>query len=93
MTQHVTVNVHRPRLQRIWRNDDGLMFITLGNGTLHGEVTVFATDEQWNAVIAGVENFRSAEHSELSCDDCSYIAVDVSDLYEHITKNHAAAVK
>lgn len=68
--QSVTVNVHNPRVQGITRymGDASLqtqMHITLGNDEYHGTVTLFMTDNEWNALVAEVEEFRCSERQNV----------------------------
>lgn len=91
--QHVTVNVHCPRVTDIARYDTGMMAISLGNGELHGTVTLFADDDMWASVVAAVNKFQLTDASGgRICPECNFIGNDEAQTTEHVFANHPDAV-
>lgn len=59
-TQHVTVNVHNPIVQQVQRFDDTVA-VELGNGRLHGSVTLFVNEKSWQAMRDAIDAFFAEE--------------------------------
>lgn len=93
----INVNVHNPKVQAdelgVYRNkSQGNLVISLETQRGAGQVILFLTDEQWDAITARVDAFRESEQrvctvcgdTEKWCDQGPYESdlADVSALYE-----------
>lgn len=89
--QTLTVNLHRPRVQRIRRQDSGMLEIVLGNDEYNAQVTVmFHEDTCWHELQSAVNGFLTAEKlsADQYCPDCNYIGLTPDEVDQHIKRNH-----